>query len=189
MNSLMNLRLRRIETENAVTEDLFLLYEEAFPLEERRDREQLLTLIKKEKRMFFCAIEVDDELNLKGSAHCGFLIYWHFSNFYYLEHFSIFSCLRNLKIGEKVLSVIEKELPMLRLLEVEPAVDEFSTRRVLYYQRNGYEILTKEYIQPSYRSETSNLQLWIMGSEATNHLEEYLEMIRLSVYINPLIVR
>ena len=77
---------------------------------------------------------------------------------------------------------------MLRLLEVEPAANELSTRRVSYYQRSGYEILTKEYVQLSYRGEESSLRLWIMGSETTNHLEEYLEMIRLAVYINPLTV-
>lgn len=186
MNLLLNLHLRRIEMNDAVPEDLFLLYEEAFPLEERRDREQLSALIRNEKRMFFCAIEADEES--KESTLCGFLIYWRFPSFYYLEHFSIFSHLRNLKIGKKVLSLIEKELPMLRLLEVEPAMNELSTRRVLYYKRSGYEILTKEYVQLSYRGEDSSLQLWIMGSETTNHLEEYLEMIRLSVYINPLLV-
>jgi len=188
MSSPINLCLRRIVTSNAVPEDFFLLYEEAFPLEERRDREQLSALIDKEESMFFCAIEADGESNLKGSTLCGFLIYWHFPDFYYLEHLSIFSHLRNLKIGEKVLSLLEKELPMLRLLEVEPATNGLSTRRVLYYERNGYQILTKEYLQLSYRGEKSNLRLWIMGSEITNHLEEYLEMIRLAVYINPLVV-
>ncbi|MBP9636895.1 MAG: GNAT family N-acetyltransferase [Bacteroidaceae bacterium] len=188
MSSLINLRLRRIVTSDAVPEDLFLLYEEAFPLEERRDREQLFTLIEKEGRMFFCAIEADSKLNLSESILCGFLIYWKFPEFYYLEHFSVFSHLRNLKIGKKTLSLIEKELPMLRLLEVEPAANELSTRRVSYYQRSGYEILTKEYVQLSYRGEESSLRLWIMGSETTNHLKVLLEMIRLAVYINPLTV-
>ena len=90
------------------------LYMEAFPEEERRDIKQLKEYIISKENMFFNAILFDNEL-------CGLFVYWNFKEFSYLEHLAIFSDKRNLKIGEKLLSLVEANLPGLRLLEVMKA--------------------------------------------------------------------
>lgn len=51
---------------------------------------------------------------------------------------------------QQVLNYVADHLKGIRLLEVEPMQDEMTTRRVRYYQRNGYQVLEEEYIQPSY---------------------------------------
>ena len=159
--------------------ELFNLYIESFPPQERRDIDQLKHLIENQSNMHFNAIIESDEL-------CGLFIYWDFDTFIYIEHFAIFPEKRNRKIGEKVLSFIALNQPKYCILEAEPALDEISTRRVNYYKRNGYEILDKEYIQPSYSSDPSDdMPLWIMGYPKTIQpelLNEYIKTIKKEVY-------
>lgn len=170
----MNL-IRVTDPNDANLKRLITLYEEAFPASERRKIEQLKRLIEEKDEMFFNAIECDDEL-------CGLFIYWKFEEFYYLEHLAVYPEMRNKKIGQQVLDYIATNLQGLRLLEVEPAESEMTTRRVNYYRRNGYEVLDCDYIQPSYHSREYMLPLWIMGNYPTTRLKEFVEQIRQEVY-------
>lgn len=87
--------------------------------------------------MHFNMIESDGEL-------CGLFVYWDMGEFYYLEHLAVAPHMRNRKIGQQVLEHVETSLPGIRLLEVEPAEDELTTRRVAFYRRNGYRIVDRE---------------------------------------------
>lgn len=172
--------LRRIS--NSEDKDflkLIPLYTEAFPAEERREVEQLKELLLHEPEMYFNVVEFEREL-------AGLVVYWDFKSFYYLEHLAVFAEMRNKKIGQQILDWIGKHLNGLRLLEVEPAETEIAVRRINYYQRNGYQILDKTYLQPSYRQEEEGVfPLWIMGNspvQSEKVLEEQLQMIRNKVY-------
>lgn len=61
-----------------------------------------------------------------------------------------------------MLDYVAGHLKGLRLLEVEPTEDEMTTRRVNYYRRNGYKVLDKTYVQPSYHAMENACPLWIM---------------------------
>ncbi|MBC5620775.1 MULTISPECIES: GNAT family N-acetyltransferase [Butyricimonas] len=171
---MMNL-IRITEPGDIRLQRLIPLYEEAFPENERRDIKQLQRLILEKPEMHFNAIECDDTL-------AGLFIYWDLHDFYYMEHLAVFSQMRNLKVGQQVLDYITEHLSGLRLLEVEPTMDEMTTRRVKYYERNGYEILDKSYIQPSYRDERDAGNLWIMGNHRTERLQEFIERIKQVIY-------
>lgn len=157
---------------------LIPLYEESFPEEERREITQLKRLVAGQPAMYFNAIECDGEL-------CGLFVYWKLDGFYYLEHLAVYPAMRNKKIGQQVLDYVAVHLPGLRLLEVEPTTDEMTTRRVNYYRRNGYEVLDKTYVQPSYHSQGDACPLWIMGNEASPRLAEFVEKIKQEVYRIP----
>ncbi len=167
--------VRITKSDDNYLERLVPLYKEAFPVEERRDIEQLKHLIDKQPEMYFNAIECDGQL-------AGFFVYWNLKDFYYLEHLAVFSEMRNLKVGQQVLDYIAEHLTGLRLLEVEPTTDEITTRRVNYYKRNGYIVLDTEYIQPSYREDRVEGNLWIMGNKQTDRLQEFIERIKREVY-------
>lgn len=154
---------------------LIPLYEESFPAEERREIAQLKRMIETQPSMFFNAIECDNEL-------CGLFVYWELGDFYYLEHLAVYPEMRNKKIGQQVLDYVAANLKGLRLLEVEPTEDEITTRRVNYYRRNGYEVIDKTYIQPSYHEHKDACPLWIMGNEATPRLAEFTDKIKEEVY-------
>lgn len=171
--------MKRITTpEDPVLAALLPLYEESFPAEERRGEEQLKHLIANRPTMYFNAVECDGEL-------CGLFVYWDFEDFYYLEHLAVYPAMRNKKIGQQVLDFAKEHLKGIRLLEVEPAGDEMTTRRVNYYQRNGYHILDRTYIQPSYDGVRDTMPLWIMGNETAcspEALKRYIRTIVEEVY-------
>lgn len=170
----MNL-IRITEPGDLRLQRLIPLYEEAFPEEERRNIKQLKRLILEKPEMHFNAIECDGVL-------AGLFIYWDMYDFYYLEHLAVFTPMRNLKVGQQVLDYIANHLGGLRLLEVEPTVDEMTTRRVNYYLRNGYEVLDKTYMQPSYNEDIEVGNLWIMGNQKPDRLQEFIERVKQVAY-------
>lgn len=172
------MKLNRItKANNLCLNRLIPLYEGSFPKEERRDIGQLKRMIDARPSMYFNAIECDGEL-------CGLFVYWDLGDFYYLEHLAVYPEMRNKKIGQQVLDYVAVHLQGVRLLEVEPTTDEMTTRRVNYYRRNGYEVLDKTYVQPSYCEPTDACPLWIMGSGETPRLNEFTEKIKQEVYYN-----
>ena len=174
------LQLRRItQIEDSVLDRLIELYKLSFPEEERRDIPQLKQMILELPEMYFNAIELDDVL-------CGLAVYWDFADFYYLEHLAVFPEMRNHKIGKQVLDYWKKNLQKMRILEVEPAEDEMTCRRIAFYERTDLQILTKDYVQPSYRKEEDSCSLWIMGSEENENLDSFIQIIKTRAYREPL---
>ena len=172
---------RMTSAEDKNFKKLMELYIEAFPAEERRDVEQLERLLKEKKEMYFNAVECDGQL-------AGLFVYWNFGDFWYLEHLAVYAEMRNKKIGQQVLDFVRDHLEGSRLLEVEPTEEEMAVRRINYYQRNGYKILDRVYVQPSYDGICSSLPLWIMGNEDYTDkalLKKHVETIQEEVYYKP----
>lgn len=157
------------------------LYTEAFPPEERRDISQLERLLQSQPEMYYNAVECDGKL-------AGLFVFWNFGDFWYLEHLAVYADMRNHKIGQQILDLAKERLTGIRLLEVEPADHEMAVRRINYYRRNGYKILEKDYVQPSYDGVRSALPLWIMGNEEYTDvavLQKHIGIIKEKVYYAP----
>lgn len=73
----------------------------------------------------------------------GFITYWDFNDFYYVEHFAIDPTLRNGGYGKKTLDYLCKELDRPIVLEVEMPVEEMAKRRINFYQRQGFVLWEK----------------------------------------------
>lgn len=163
-----------------VFQKLMELYTEAFPLEERREIVQLEEMLEAEPAMCFHAVRCDGEL-------AGLVVYWDFGMFYYLEHLAVFAGMRNKKIGQQILEWIGGHLKGVWILEVEPepGETEMASRRIRYYERNGFRILDKNYLQPSYRPGGEEFPLWIMGNEpgqTQQELDRQIQVIKDRVY-------
>lgn len=169
-------RLRRLDT-TAGEEfgQLAILYQEAFPLEERRDLAMLASLVEHEPRMHFNAVECDGKL-------AGFLIFWDFGDFYFLEHLAVFAGMRNMKVGKQVLDWVAEHLDGIRILEAEPEDGAMASRRIHYYERNGYSVVDKTYHQPSYRAGGKGVDLWVMSNREDPGLSRKLDIVRKVVY-------
>lgn len=198
------MELFRITTAtNSLLERLFPLYEAAFPEAERRTRQQLTRMIAQTGAMNFNAILMspeelaadsgepvctEAEELFQGQKVCGLFSFWNLGDFLYLEHLATFPELRNRRIGGKVLSYMEQHYPTLQLLEVEPPTDELTRRRVAYYERNGFCVLNRSYVQPPYSqfaADKQGLPLWIMGRGTAGNTEEKIETIQQKVYFEP----
>ena len=154
---------------------LLPLYEEAFPPPERRDAGQLKRVIERASDMYFNAIVEDGTL-------AGLFAYWDLGEFCYLEHLAVFPSLRSRSTGTRVLEEVARRLPGTRLLEVEPPVEPPATRRVAYYERNGYLVLDRAYVQPPYDGKRAGCPLWIIGNERPACLARFLERVKTRVY-------
>ena len=69
------------------------------------------------------------------------------------------------------------------VLETEPDfLSEIAARRVRFYQRNGFEIINKDYIQPCYGEGKSSLRLFLMANFLPENLENSMQEIHSTVY-------
>lgn len=153
---------------------LFSAYEKTFPADERRDENQFLSLIEKPNCYIF-GVKNEDDL-------AGYVILWKCENFHFLEHFEVFEEFRNLKLGSQILAELMEKFGNL-ILESEPSdLNEMAERRINFYERNGFSIISEDYIQPSYGEGKNSLKLFLMSNFEVENLEKTIEEIHALVY-------
>ena len=153
---------------------IFSRYEKTFPEDERRSKEQFLDLAENPD-VFVFLIKNEDET-------IGYCVIWELSNFYFLEHFEVFEEFRNQKFGEKILASLQEKFEKM-ILETEPdSLSEIAARRLQFYQRNGFEIVEKNYLQPSYGEGKSSLHLFLMANFEPENVETLIQEIHKIVY-------
>ena len=153
------------------------LYLSSFPAEERREYNEL----KQQLNIGECAVN----RILAGEKTAGFFIVWDFTEFIYLEHFAIEPKLRGLGIGERTLALIKENYNKPVILETELPLDETSSRRIKFYQRNGFRLLHRPYLQPSYGGVKPEVEMKLMSTAvdfASEDLDTYIDIIRKKVY-------
>lgn len=136
------------------------LMNSSFPIEERRDNEAQRK--NTDYNPLFTVNLVTDDKEDGSSSLIGFITVWNFGDFHYLEHFATSPLVRNLGYGKKVLSALLKQITGLIVLEVEEPEDELTSRRVRFYERCGFTICPRNYIQPAYRANGQSVPLKIM---------------------------
>ncbi len=152
------------------------LYIAAFPQEERRDS-QLQREHTDHNPIFYTNVILSDKKPV------GFITYWDFDTYYYIEHFAIDPSQRNGGYGRKVLDHLKEQFERPVVLEVELPQDELSTRRIHFYQRLGYELWGNEYRQPPYRKGDDYLPMHLMV-QGTLCPEKDFTRIQKDLYLN-----
>ena len=158
------------------------LLESAFPPAERRDTEVWVSLCE-QPRDGFAPFAVLDE----AGTFAGFVTVWLFERYAYVEHLAILPSLRGRSAGSHVLEILCLQVaPLPILLEVEdPADGEWEGRRVGFYRRNGFHLLSIPYLQPPYRKGDAPLPLCLMSTDAAFDAETdaaFLRPLRRFVY-------
>lgn len=154
------------------------LYNETFPENERRlykSAEHVANFIK-EKGGKFKAFVYDDG----NEDFLAFLSYWTFEGFTYIEHFAVRPEHRGKNIGRKMLSHLMDIAGDKILVEVEKPVDEDTTRRVTFYQKNGFVLRSDiNYVQPPYSAEQTGVDMMLMthGDVKLHDTRELREML------------
>ncbi len=158
-------------------EEIQKLYEDAFPLRERRDFSALLDLL------------VIENMELKAindfSLIIGFLIQWEFKSFNYIEHLAIDPSQRGKNYGTKVMKKIIGNSDKILLLEVEPPHDDISNKRILFYEKLGMKVCPFTYEQPPYREDEKSFPMLIMSFPIElkrSAFEEFTSIITTEVY-------
>lgn len=153
------------------------LYNSTFPLNERRtykDAEHLANFIKMKGGKFH-AFAVKD-----GDLFLGFLSYWIFEGYIYVEHFALIPEQRGKNIGTKMLNHLFKTVGEDVLLEVEPPVSPETESRIRFYERNGFRIREEfDYEQPPYSQEQQPVKMLLMthGNVSLHNRDSIKEML------------
>lgn len=131
------------------------LYEQSFPIEERREFSLVLDICKTD--LLSLNIIYDNQTKV------GILNIWDFNEFCYIEHLAVSEQYRNRKIASKVLEQLNAQNKLI-ILEVELPNDELSKRRIGFYQRNSFSIQPYPYVQPPYRKGEQGIKMHIMAN-------------------------
>ena len=131
----------------------------AFPADERRELEQ--------QREY-----VDGNPNFKVYAtfdtekFVGFFTLWTFEEFRFVEHLAIVPELRSKGYGSHILQYIKELSSTPLLLEIEIRDSKEQVSRRLFYEKNGFIVLSIPYFQPPYHDggECLEMHLLMYGS-------------------------
>jgi ribosomal protein S18 acetylase RimI-like enzyme len=153
---------------------IFTTYESTFPEDERRDENQFLALLDNPDSFIFTV--KNDETQV------GYVILWKLIDCYYLEHFEVFEEFRNLKLGSQILAELKEKFGNI-VLESEPShLDEMAQRRINFYLRNGFSVISEEYIQPSYGLGKNSMNLFVLSNFEVLNVKKMEEELHAKVY-------
>ena len=141
------------------------LYMISFPVFEQRTDEQ-------QDDAFSC---LNYHLNAYAEDGCfiGFISYWEFSDYIYIEHFAINQSLRGKGHGYRILQRFISEASKMVLLEIDPITDEVSEARLRFYKRCGFHKNPYPHIHPPYRSGCKGHSLLVLTTEREITESEY----------------
>ena len=164
-----------------VLKSIEMLYNSAFPAVERRKFDNVKRLIEL-NNVPFKIVSVTD-----GGEFVGFLSFWQFDGFRYIEHFAIDKEKRGRGIGSEVLlHFIQESGKTPIILEVEiPESSADARRRVDFYMRHSF-ILWRlvKYIQPPYDGGSESIEMKLMTLQVNDKtkVEHFGNIIRREVY-------
>lgn len=116
--------LEELQTRKKISR-IYTVYEKTFPVDERREKDQFLSLIEN-PACFIFALKEENQV-------VGYLILWELTDFYFLEHFEVFEEFRNRKLGSEILSQLKEKFSNI-VLESEPSsLGEMAGRRINFY--------------------------------------------------------
>lgn len=159
-------------------DEIYPILEEAFPVEELREKERQEALLDKPQYRLFGIKNECDVLQ-------GAIAMWDFEDFIYIEHFVIKPSFRNGGFGGKKLREIIAWAGRPVVLEVEVPTDEMTKRRIGFYERHGFFFNEYPYLQPPMRMGQGRLPLRLMTMPeriSQDVYERYKRMIHRIVY-------
>ena len=141
------------------------IYENSFPVNERRDFIKLITLLSDIKFQLL-AITFENEV-------VGMLSKWDFDSFIYIEHFAIASDFRGNGMGSYILqNLLQDEIRQI-VLEVELPDDEISLKRIKFYEKFGFHCCQERYIQPPYDKDKESVSMLLMTTQLIDSLQDF----------------
>lgn len=109
----------------------------------------------------------------ENGTFIGFMAYWTFGNYVYIEHFAMSPALRGNGYGSRALYDFVSGSPRTVLLEIDPVTDAVSAARLRFYERCGFHANGYRHIHPPYREGYSGHPLVVLSSGRPITPDEY----------------
>lgn len=154
--------------------NLYENYCKTFPENERRSHSQFTDLFENDKVKVFSI--------LNESNFIGYLIVWELEDFAFLEHFEVFEEFRNRHFGGEILKKLIQLYSHIILETESQDYNEDAPRRINFYTRNGFELISNSYVQPSYGDDKSSLELLLFANFKPKNLKSITDNIYDVVY-------
>ena len=150
------LKQERIRSVDAIHFDAaWQLYINSFPHDERRNKDY------QERTMLFEDYHFD--ILTENDAFVGFVLWWDFKKFVYIEHLATMPKERGRGLGKLAIErFFELKDNKTILLEVEIPEEEIQHRRINFYQRLGLKLNQQDYKHPAYHAGEDDVELLIM---------------------------
>lgn len=141
------------------------LYLRAFPKFEQRTFEHKAKGLTADSHFLYVYQE--------GETFIGFVIYWSFDDYIYIEHYAISDAVRGKGYGSRLLTELVAKTEKTVILEIDPVVDEVSTKRLRFYRGLGFIENDYDHVHPPYRPEFNGHALKVLSHGRTLSPEEY----------------
>ena len=123
---------------------LWEIYEESFPDHEKRSFDNFIGISHNEHARITAYYD--------GTAMVGFLLWWSYPEYDYIEHFAVSSKQRGGGLGSQIVrdfaAGMKPGKPL--ILEIEAIVDEITRRRFDFYSRLGFVRNGFNHVIPTY---------------------------------------
>ncbi len=145
------------------------LYEESFPLAERR---------KIDDHLRACADPQFFPLSAwEGNELIGFLFFWEWDSYRYLEYLAVAPELRGQSYGSQMLRYL-RDTEHTIILEIDPLINELSVRRLQFYERAGFTLTPYRFVHLPYRLEAQPQELLILSYPKMITKEQHNDFLR-----------
>lgn len=155
-------RLKNVD--NLYWNKIWPVYQNSFPIFEKRKIEDHIAAMGDDE--FYCTVIFEDNILI------GFLFYWQWDKYQYIEHFAIIPSLRGKNYGSRILKEFCKDDKII-ILEIDPPVDDISIRRLRFYKRLGFQLNNYTHVQLTYRKNYEGYKLKILSYNCILSEEEY----------------
>ncbi len=161
--------LRIDPTDTERWDSIWNLYEESFPLAERRKKEDHLRAVADGR---FVPLSAWD-----GEELVGIMFFWEWDSYRYLEYLAVNPRLRGQSFGSQMLRHLRDSAHTI-ILEIDPLVNELSVRRLQFYERAGYTLTPYRFMHLPYRLEAEPQELLILSYPSMITKDEHNDFVR-----------
>ena len=135
-------------------ESVWNLYEESFPVAERRKMGDHLRACGDDRFFPLSAWE--------GGELIGLMFFWEWDSYRYLEYLAVNPALRGHGYGSQLLRHLRDSAHTI-ILEIDPLSNEMSVRRLQFYERSGYTLTPYRFVHLPYRLDANAQELLILS--------------------------
>ena len=147
-------RLRIKNTSDTYFLEAWQLYEDAFPIEERRLLDDQSLVLQNEEYHF--------DVLINNNQFMGFILWWDFDTNRYIDHFATAVAQRNQGLGKTILNSFIESSNKPIILEVELPICNLNKRRIQFYKNVGFKQNQHPYKMPPLRKGYPAVELLLM---------------------------